>query len=321
MTIRMMNQASLTIRSSSIDSGNRLRAHAANFWREFMYWWTARFPAVVLFTRPFFLFFANRCSRVLRDGPTANARRWLGTEASDAEVETLRRAIVRNAYTSIYELGRAVRATASELESWVEHIDGKQRYLATRRSGRGAILVTAHLGPFEVGITALADREKRIHVIYRKDERASFDRLRSKLRARLGVTEHPIDQGWSIWPRLRDALLSDEVVLIQGDRVMPGQRGVPVPFHSGHMLMPPGPVKLAMAAGSPIIPIFSIRTRVGRCQVVIEEPIEITSGSGRVTGDHPAMRAMAQAIERQVSRYPEQWAVFERAWCEDRRAQ
>ena len=88
---------------------------SANFWREFMYFWTEHWPPFVLLTRPFFLFFAFRFSEGLRDGPTANARRFLGPDASDSEVETFRRKIVRSAYTSIYELGRASRSTPAHV--------------------------------------------------------------------------------------------------------------------------------------------------------------------------------------------------------------
>ena len=68
---------------------------------------------------------------------------------------------------------------------------------------------------------------EEIHVVFQRDDRASFDRLRSKLRSKLGVAEAAIDDGWSIWGRIcGKSLEADEVVLIQGDRVMPGQRGV-----------------------------------------------------------------------------------------------
>jgi len=300
------------------DDASALKNASANFWREFLYWWTDHWPPMVRVTRPFFLWFAFRFSEALRDGPSANARHFLGPDADAASIERLRRDIVRNAYTSIYELGRALRSRPAQLHDWVEGVEGHERYLEARHEGGGAILVTAHLGPFEIGASALSEREPRIHVVFQRDQRASFDELRSRLRARLGICEAPVDEGWSVWARLRDALLADEVVLIQGDRVMPGQRGVPVPFIDGHVLMPTGPVKLAMVTGSPIIPIFSVRTRIGRCRVVIDEPIRVTRAPGPVTGEHPAMRHIARAIERQVRAHPEQWAVYERAWCEDR---
>lgn len=299
-------------------SAGAVRHASANFWREAFYWWTAKFPPFVLLARPFFLWFALRFSKALRDGPTANARRLLGGTASDAEVERLRRAIVRSAYTNIYELGRAVRSSPEQLRAWVERIDGQENYRAARKHGRGAILVTAHLGPFEIGVSPLTESERKIHVVYQHDDRASFDRLRASLRRKLGIVEWAIDDDWTIWARLRDCLMADEVVLIQGDRVMPGQRGVEVPFLGGHILLPPGPVKLAMLTGSPIIPVFSVRTRVGRCRVIIDEAIHVVREPGRVTGDHPAIRLIAAAIERQVQAHPEQWAMFERVWIEDR---
>ena len=44
--------------------------------------------------------------------------------------------------------------------------------------------------------------------------------------------------------------VADEVVAIQGDRVMPGQKGERLAFFDGHMLFPTGPVRLAIASGS-----------------------------------------------------------------------
>lgn len=299
------------------DAGGSLGRASANFWRRVFYWWVAHWPPMVLLTRPFFLWFALRFSKALRDGPTANARRILGDKASHAEVECLRRRIVISAYTSIYELGRAARSTPSELRAWIERADGMERYAATRKARTGAILVTAHLGPFEVGAAGLMEREPKVHVVFRRDEQAGFDRIRTRLRATIGLTEAALDDGWSVWSRMCDALRRDEVVLIQGDRVMPGQRGVAVPFFDGHILLPTGPVKLAMAGGSPIIPVFSVRTRVGRCRVVIDEPIDVPRELGPIDGDHAAMRHIAAAIERQVRAHPEQWAIYERAWCED----
>lgn len=294
-----------------------LREASANFWREFLYWWATHCPVVVRVTRPFFLWFAMRFSKALCDGPAANARRILGPDARESDVKRLRNRIVRSAYTSIYELGRAVRSTPDQLRQWTEAVEGHDRFLAAREAHRGAILVTAHLGPFEVGAAALTDREPHIHVLFHHDARASFDRLRCKLRRKLGIHEAAVEHGWSVWAMLRDALAQDHVVLIQGDRVMPGHRGVPVPFFDGHILMPPGPVKLAMVTGSPIIPLYSVRTRVGRCCVVIDEPISVDRDSGPVDANHPAMRHIARSIERQVKAHPDQWAVYERAWCED----
>jgi len=299
-----------------------MRRLSADFWREFMFFFTEHVPPVVLWTKPFFLWFAWRYSRVLRHATLTNARR-LRPAATEEERYALARSIVDSAYLSIYELGRAVRLSREKLRACIDDIQGIDNYLAARRAGRGAIIATAHLGPFEVGATAILDRERHVHVVFRRDEFTRFDRIRSQLRTQLGIVEAPIDDGWAIWLRLRDALQRDEVVLIQADRVMPGQKGVPVPFLGGHLLMPLGPIKLARAAGAPLIPIFSVRTSVGRVRVVIEAPIDVTGDDPAAVGSRrapPALLKLANVIERHVAAHPEQWMMFEPAWCEDRDA-
>ena len=87
--------------------------------------------------------------------------------------------------------------------------------------------------------------------VFKRDVRSSFEQIRKSLRQRLGVLEAAIDDGWTIWMRLRDALTSNHVVNLQGDRVMPGQKGQAVPFCHGHLLLPTGPIKLALASGAP----------------------------------------------------------------------
>jgi len=136
-------------------------------------------------------------------------------------------------------------------------------------------VVTAHLGSFETGVAALRMHEDNVHVVFVRDNLSGFESMRSAQRRRLGVHEAPIDDGWRTWMKLRDALRTDHVVMLQGDRVMPGQRGVVVPFLDGHIEVPSGPVKLALASGAPIVPIFAITDGRGGIDVHIEAPIEV----------------------------------------------
>jgi KDO2-lipid IV(A) lauroyltransferase len=296
-----------------------LRRISADFWREFLFFWTEHAPRVVLWTRPFFLWFTWHCSRGLRRVTLANAKRIL-PNGTDEQRRALARAVVEHAYLCVYELGMAARMTRPELRACIDGVEGIEHYLAARRLERGAIIATAHVGPFEIGATALLDQESNVHVVFRRDEFPRFDRLRSRLRSNLGIIEAPIDQGWSIWMGLRDALRRNEVVMIQADRVMPGQKGVPVPFLGGRMMMPLGPIKLALATGAPIVPIFSHRTAIGRLRVTIERPIVVSRDNGPIVGacrEPAALRELAAAVERHVRAHPDQWFMLQTALCED----
>ena len=305
--------------ATTLQGRARLKRGWANFGLEFLFWWTKYYPRMVLWTRPFFLWFAWRTSTALRDGTTANARRLLGPGATDSACMALAKRIISNLYLSVYELGESCRLTVHQLREHIDRVDGKENYFAARGLRKGAILVTAHIGSFEMGVAALPDEDRRIHLVFRRDEYPRFEDLRSQLREQLGIVEAPVDLGWPMWVRLRDALLADEIVMIQGDRVMPGQRGMKVPFLGGHIQMPTGPIKLALATGAPLIPVFCIRTAVHRVRVVIEPPIHMNThlDNGGLDSVHSSLLQLAGAIERQVAAHPDQWLMVERMWCED----
>lgn len=295
----------------------RVRRAAAAGWLRSFFFLSEKAPWLVRGLRPLACHVAFNCSRMIRTGTTANARQLLGPQASPAAVQSLARSTVASFYRFCCDMGRSIGLSGEQLMDKVEAIDGDSTYLAARSPGRGAIVVTAHMGSFEVGMAALRMRErKRIHVVFRRDPFATFERQRSELRRRLGVEEAPVDEGWTVWVRLRDALLADEVVVLQGDRVMPGQKGERVPFLGGHTLLPSGPIKLAMATGAPIVPVFTVRTPEGKIRLFIEPPIEVGPNTG-ASGPHPAMLRWAAVLEKYVRRYPDQWLMLQPVLCED----
>jgi KDO2-lipid IV(A) lauroyltransferase len=200
----------------------------------------------------------------------------------------------------------------------IADIEGVEAYHEARSLGRGAILVSAHLGSFEIGLAALHKHEPRVHVVFQRDrERSEFERLRTSHRQRLGIMEAPIDDGLAMWMRLRDALGHNEVVLMHGDRVMPGQKGERIKFLGRYALLPTGPLRLALASGAPIVPLFAPCDPDGRIRILLETPIVVDPQAALHDGIHPAMRELTATMERIIRRYPNQWFMVHSPWCED----
>jgi len=286
------------------------RAALAGFWLSVLFFLAQHASWFLRLAKGFFVRLAVRCSRAIRSTTAANAVRVLGPGAPSAEVRRYARGVVGSFYDFVCDVGRSIGQTREEMAARVEEIVGHEKYVAARAAGRGAILLTAHMGSFEVAVAALLAHESRIHVVFKRDT-GRFERIRQTLRQRLGVIEQPVDDGWSVWMRLRDALRANDVVAIQGDRVMPGQKGRRMPFLGGHVALPTGPVKLATASGAPIVPVFSVRTPSGQVKLFIEDAIEVGDDT------EAAMVRIAAVTAKYVAAYPAQWLVLHRAFCED----
>jgi KDO2-lipid IV(A) lauroyltransferase len=287
-----------------------VRAAAAEFWLDLLFRVAGRAPAVTRVTRPLFVRCAYRFSRAIRSATTANARRILGPDVTRGRIETFGRGVVENFYDFVCDVGQSLHLTRQQLLARIETVEGHDHYETARALKKGAIIATAHMGSFEAGAAAIVDREQAVHVVFKRDE-TRFEHVRTSLRAKLGVREAPVDEGWPLWLRLREALQRDEVVMVQADRVMPGQKGARVPFLHGHLLLPTGPIKLAIASGAPIIPVFAVRTPDHKIRIHVEPAI--------IVSDNPdaSLSELAGVLEKYVRAYPEQWLLFHRAFCED----
>jgi phosphatidylinositol dimannoside acyltransferase len=294
-----------------------LRRSTVDWWIPPLVWLVRRQPWLIRPLRPMILAGGWRYSSQLRANMMHNARRLLGESSTLRQRRTLAKATFACFFDSIIDVVAAAARSDEYFADRLAEVRGQDGYRRARSLRRGAILVTAHLGAFEIGMFALRRHEPKVHVIFRRDSLKAFDDVRRQLRERFQVAEAPVDDGLPVWMGLRDALERDEVVLMQGDRALPGQRGIPVPFMGGHLLMPTGPVKLALATGAPIVPIFAPRDPDGRVRIHLHDPIPIESGDGSVGEIERVLRRLAAAMESEIRAHPQQWLVVHRAWCED----
>lgn len=292
--------------------GVSLRQGLINFWLNALFFCARRMPWVVRGMRPAVVRWTGRWSVQIRRATALNARRIVRSDLTDEQCDKFGGQVVGSFADFVLDVARATTQTPEQIRARIAVVEGDEHYRAARALKRGAIVVTAHMGSFEVGVAALRQYEPKIHIVFQRDAMSRFEQIRTELRRKLGVIEAPIDDGWSIWLKLRDALLADEVVLIQGDRVMPGQKGERVEFLGHHILLPTGPARLALATGSPILPIFSIRQPDGRIRLVVEEAIEVRNGEVE-----QAMNAYARALAKHVAAHPQQWLRLQPVFCED----
>lgn len=235
----------------------------------------------------------------------------------EANRDKVGRQVVSHFVRFVADLGEAQRQSPEVLVARATQIEGAEHYEAALSMNRGLIVATAHLGSFEVGLAVTASKSPATHVVFATDPFPRFDRLRRQLREKLGVHEARAEGGWMMWGDLRDALERGEVVVLQADRVMPGQKGKPAAFCGEPAELPTGPVRLAQLTGAPIVPVFAVRTKRNEIKLIIDQPILVSDDGDARDSQKKALQLLADAIGRQVREYPEQWLMLHPVWGHD----
>jgi KDO2-lipid IV(A) lauroyltransferase len=195
----------------------------------------------------------------------------------------------------------------------IESVMGFSRIVEARQQGKGVLLLTAHLGNWEVGSFMLAQVNMPIHVVLVPDIFPGVERARRKLHERADVVEIPVDRSFAPTLAVMRALESNGIVAMQGDRDF-NNTGLAVPFFGRESYFPRGPFRVAMATGATVLPAFIVQMPDGRYRAVVEEPLEVTRSGDRDAALADNIRRYAAILERYVREFPDQWYCFYPFW-------
>lgn len=250
----------------------------------------------------------------VREAILENQAALLGLPAWRREVEASALAMLGHHSRSWIDLLRFSTRPPHDLDAVVPRRVGTEHLLAAREAGRGAILLTAHVGNFEIGGYFLHAVGLKVAVVYLPDPSPVVERDRTAARDRLGIRSLPITSDLSAVNILR-SLEEGFFVAIQGDRDYAGT-GCSLPFLGRSVSFPVGPFRIAGAAGVPLLPVFVLREEDGTYRTVVEAPIRVepASRSERARAERAAMERFVAILERTLRGHADQWYAFHRFW-------
>jgi phosphatidylinositol dimannoside acyltransferase len=284
------------------------------FWYRIHAWGAARPEWVIRSVLPLFTAFFFVTLRRIRGAVTHNLEAVLGTAGWFERQRRIWRTFHVFAWSLTERYERLL--TDRPFEVTVEHIEHWRRLVD---SGRGVVLVTGHIGNWEMASTLPEAQEgRRIHVVREEEmdpEAQAFVEERLRRRAGAGYTTHfAADADPRLGLKLREALDRGEVVALQGDRPRRGGRTVPAVLFERPYRVPAGPLALARQAEVPLLPAFVFRTGRRRYVVRFGEPVVVARGGDREGELAAAAREVAAAVEGAVRFRPHQWFVFRELW-------
>jgi predicted LPLAT superfamily acyltransferase len=193
---------------------------------------------------------------------------------------------------------------------------GKEEILGLLGEGRGLVIMSAHVGCWQVGMAALAFLEEPVSMVMQKEE-GDVDRHYFE-HAGLPSPYRIIDpRGWlggSV--EMIEVLTRKEVLGIMGDRVLGGAAGiVAADFLGGKVPLPVGPYRLASASGAPIAVIFSYKTGPDSYELALAGVIRVPPGLGRKPEAYaPHAARFAELLEAYTREHPYQFFNFFDMW-------
>ena len=189
-------------------------------------------------------------------------------------------------------------------------VEGRDHLDAALARGKGAIVVSAHLGSWEVGAAQLSLLEYRVHAVVLPHPNVSVNRLFVQMRRQKGI--QVVATGESVW-KLLGCLSRNEILLMVGDRDF-SENGIEIGFFDRPAIFPKGPAALALRSGSPLIVAFLVRDPGGRLRLLLKPPI-FPKESGPFTENVRALtQEVAHLFEKQIQKDPSQWLIFKSFW-------
>ena len=261
------------------------------------------------------------------DGLRANLRRVL-PDASEAEFDRVVRANVRNlarSWADVLEMPYHSRAMAERVhpvsvENMTRHLD----------AGRGVVIVSLHLGMWEVGIAGWNYRFGRMALLAESLRPAElFDHIVAS-RESMGVTVIPIDThgmrdadpatarrlGASAIREVMRVLRRPGMVAMAMDRDLIGN-GTPMPFFGADAPIPVGVVDIAMRTGAALVPVVLLRSGrdhrdvIAPCYPAVEYD---TTAPDRAAEVRRVAAEILRTFETVIREHPDQWHVLDPLW-------
>ena len=254
-------------------------------------------------------FVADRLQRkfpVERAVVRANLAR-IAADLTDEAREALVGAVFRNFAICFADLLTTNRRGPGDLARLLAAIEGAEHLDTALAGTRGVVVLTAHLGNWELAGRLLPLRHARpIHVVVAAEVDPGVERfLRGgPVPVRFVARTHP-----TAVLSLVAALRRGEVVAMQGDRALGDRSDVGVRFFGAEAPFPLGPFVLARATGARVVPAFCVLTRNRRYTIQVGPPMHVGVG-----GERAALTEWVHILESAVRCHPEQWFNFFDVW-------
>jgi KDO2-lipid IV(A) lauroyltransferase len=200
--------------------------------------------------------------------------------------------------------------------NWFVDWTGWEIFSAVQSRGRGVLLVTPHLGNWELGGAFMARHDSKLLVLTQDEPDPRLTAIRQASRARWGVETLVVGKDAFAFVEIIKRLRDGATVALLVDRP-PAPTGVKVKLFGRDFAASIAAAELARASGCAIVPTFIVREPGGyRAQILPEisyDRAEIGNREERIRLTQQILRVFEPAIRQ----YAAQWYHFVPIWPQE----
>ncbi len=181
--------------------------------------------------------------------------------------------------------------------------------------GKGAVIVSAHLGNWELGGAVVSALKYPLQAIVLEHNNEQITEFFERQRAinemsTIKIGTHPSMEQMK---KCLNVLKQNELLVVVGDKDYTNN-GLYVDFFEKKALMPKGPAIFSLRTGAPIIVIVLTREKNDKFTLHIERPIKYKPTGEFEKDVRTLMGKYIEQMEKYIRDYPGQWYAFRKIW-------
>jgi KDO2-lipid IV(A) lauroyltransferase len=234
----------------------------------------------------------------------------LQRDPEDPQLYRLARSSFRHFATVTFELLLLNRVMKRKSAHDLVQIEGQEHLHLLREQGKGAILVTAHLGNWEILGTLAPQVGYPVVSVGRHIKNRVMDAALTRLRSRFG--QRIVDKDGATLPVVREIKRGGLVAMLMD--IHAGRRGMRVDFFGRPASTFVTAAQLARRLKVPCVPTLSWRRGPLQILVRVGPPILPDPELDEEEDVYRMTRTFHQLLERTILEHPDQWLWFHRRW-------
>lgn len=179
-------------------------------------------------------------------------------------------------------------------------IDGEEQFSQLADGSEGFVMLSSHVGNYELAGYSLHSVKKKIHALVYDGESATVKEQRSKILSRQNIEVIPVRNDMAHLFAVNGALDEGHIVSMLSDRIFGSQKALTMDFLGSPAKFPQGPFSLARAKGVPMLAIFVMKVKAREYRVLVRRVADA--------------KAFVGTLEQVVRQYPTQWFNYYNFW-------